>query len=146
VIGMRVNPQETTEHVQLLERRRFEAMVTGDLAVTGPLLSADLWYRHSSGRLDGRDSLMDRMRGRTERYLGIDHQEDHVVVLDRSVVLIGRWRLRRMDRDREATSAMSHVSVWSEEQHDSTWRLVAYQGSPLVGEYDDPHAGLVGRR
>lgn len=72
----------TTEVQELLEADevRRSALVSGDLALLDSCLSDDLVLVHTSGALDSKRSLMDKVENRTIRYKSFEHLENSAYI------------------------------------------------------------------
>jgi hypothetical protein len=105
-------------------------MLAGDGDRLADILSDDLYYAHSSGTLDDKQSFLDKLRTGFSVYRKLGTQIDMVVplgaeglqangVLSLDVVLNGTVR----------QAQVIYLVVWRRE--DGVWRLVGHQSTAL---------------
>lgn len=98
-----------------LDALRCEALLNGDAALLGTLVSPALRYRHSTGRLDSRDSYLAGVASGATRYLKIDREDIHARAVGAAVIVEGRVRLEvELEGERRSMSNF-WLSVWAME-------------------------------
>jgi hypothetical protein len=116
--------------VRALEDRRYAAMLAGDLAALGELLSERLAYSHSTGGRDSKAEYLEKVRNGTFVYESIEHPIDTIVTGQDYAVVVGQM-ISRVWRSGELTMLRNAaLAVWVAEE--GTWRLLAYQPTPLT--------------
>ncbi len=98
-----------------LDSLRCEALLKGDAALLGTLVSPALRYRHSTGRLDSRDSYLAGVASGTTRYLKIDREEIGARAVGTAVIVEGRVRLEVELEGERRTMSNFWLSVWAME-------------------------------
>ncbi|HZF27025.1 MAG TPA: nuclear transport factor 2 family protein [Steroidobacteraceae bacterium] len=68
---------DTLQKVQQVERQRFAAMTTQNLAALEPLLADELYYGHSNGDVQTKQQFLEAIRSGQYRYESIDVHEFH---------------------------------------------------------------------
>jgi hypothetical protein len=108
--------------------QRVAATVSGNAAVLEPLLSADLAYTHSNGKMDSRESFLGALRDGSLKYHSIqyDSREFHAASPD-IVLMNGRARVEVGTP--AATLVLCFLSVWRLEN--GQWRFLAWQSARL---------------
>jgi hypothetical protein len=115
--------------VRALEDRRYAAMLAGDTATLGELLSERLAYTHSTGGQDTKASYLDKVRSGTFVYDSIEHPVDTILTGDDYALVVGQMIARVWRSGELLTLRNSALAVWVREE--GAWRLLAYQPTPL---------------
>lgn len=112
------------------EAARLDAMISTDLAVLDGLLDESLSYVHSTGRRDGKESLLGFISSGTVRFLEIGHELDEVRQVAAGVaVATGAMRMRLVSGGVEKSISTRTSSVWV--SRGSAWNLVVFHGTTL---------------
>jgi len=119
----------TEDTIRALEDERYDAMLAGAADTLDRLLSDRLVYTHSTGGRDTKASYLAKMREGAIIYESIEHPVEDVIVTGTTAVVIGGMnaRLQLGGQPRELHNTIT--AVWVEE--DGTWRLIAFQGTPV---------------
>lgn len=132
ISAMLLSATPTTDAVLAAEARRAEALRQNDAVALAAVLSDDLRYIHSTGRLETKQQTVgDLAQKRTayERFLSSDLHASQVA--PGVVVLTGRIDQRKLVRGSWNDAILLFHSVWRDEM--GTWRLVSLQTlSPAV--------------
>jgi hypothetical protein len=114
------------------EARRCRAMEEGQLARLGEFLAEDLHYTHTSGRSEGKVSLLHGMVSGQVKYHRVRTMELEARAVAGAVTLQGvlDMDIARIDQRRAFRSFFK--SVWSREAGD--WQMLSWISTPL------PHA------
>ena len=117
------------EEIRLLEKTRFAAMMSGDIAALSALLDDDLIYVHSNGRADGKNEYLDSLRQGQIGYLDISVSSDRYWQAGACFVLLQFVSARmRLGADAEPVErSLTLMSVWRRAA--SGWRLIAMQST-----------------
>lgn len=121
--------------VRQADERRLAATIAGDTAALAELLSEELRYAHSDGRVQTKAQFIAAVAGSRLKYLSVT-PEDVVLqpIAPGAVAMHGRARLVVAAEERRLEFTLRFLSVWREET--GQWRLFAYQSTPLA----DPNA------
>lgn len=111
-----------------LEKRRYQAMIDGDVSVLGDLLSEDLVYTHSQGERDTKASYLEKVRTGFFVYHSIDHPVEKLTVTDSCAIVVGQMRATVLNNGQPKKLDNSSLAVWI--RQDSDWQLAAYQPTP----------------
>jgi ketosteroid isomerase-like protein len=117
------------EHIRVLEKARFSAMMSGNLTALSELLDDDLIYVHSNGLADGKDEYLESLRQGRIAYDEISVIGDHHWQAGGCFVLVQfihariRLRVEAEPEDRWLTI----MSVWR--KGPAGWRLIAMQST-----------------
>ena len=104
-------------------------MLAGDITALAEMLSDRLLYVHSVGGRDTKASLLAKISGGDLRYLSLDPPEPEAIVLGDTVLLSGTLRGEAVIGGQPRRLNNSTLTVWTAE--DGTYRLIAYQPTPL---------------
>lgn len=123
---------ETTDprqEVLAADARRFAAMVKGDLAALEGLLTEDLTYTHSSGKVDTRTEFLESLRSGRLRYLAVEPSESAVRLQGDAAIVTGRADLRVSAQGQELTVPVRFIEVWV--KSGGEWKLAAWQSTRI---------------
>lgn len=128
---MQVAPfaSDAETEVREVEKRRLEALVRNDLETLDQILSSDLTYTHSNGRVETKEEFLESLRSGRVRYRGMDPQDVRIRVYDGTGILTGEAgvRITVQGEDREFALRFTLVYV----RRDGRWQKVAWQSTRL---------------
>jgi hypothetical protein len=111
-----------------LEAKRLSLMLAGDTAGLADILSDELYYLHSSGIQDNKETLLGKIAKGTIVYRRLDGDPGQVISLDdRSFSVYGAVSMDAIVGSAERRVDYLFLAVWRKE-HDN-WRLVAMQST-----------------
>ena len=108
---------------------RRQAMIDGDAAALGRLLADDLIWTHSSGKTDGKVSLLQRIESKAAVYLALEPVDDVASLHGDIVVHHGILDGRVSVDGRERGLRNRFLSVWK--LSDGVFTLLAWQSTGL---------------
>lgn len=121
----------TADQLRETDWRRRQAMVSGDAAALDRLLADDLVWTHSSGKVDGKRSFLDKIESHAVDYQVLEVTEDTVAdhgdVLLHHGVLDGRVSVE----GKEKALRNRFLSVWK--CAGGTLQLIAWQSTGMQG-------------
>jgi Domain of unknown function (DUF4440) len=112
------------------QRMRFAAMVDEDLEALGRALCDDLHYAHSNGSVQTKTDLLDSVRTRTIRWIGVDRFQSRSRIVGEVATITGRIEVTFMFNDDELRLTNRFLEVARLE--DGQWRLMAWQTSRIA--------------
>lgn len=114
-----------TDEAQIrdLEKRRFAAMLAGDVATLEALLDDELRYTHSSGVVDSKQSYLKGVRDKVWEYKDIRTSEERIVVRGDAALVFCRLQIDLDVRGAPRKVDSQALAVWS--RASGRWRLVA---------------------
>ena len=116
--------------VRHADQRRIQATISGDATELSELLSDDLLYAYSDGRVQTKAQFIAALASHQLKYVSADPEDvKYQSIASGAAVLSGRARLVVDAKDQRVTFTLRFLAVWREEA--GHWRLVAYQSSPL---------------
>ena len=116
--------------VRRAEERRIQATITGDAATLSELLSDDLHYAHSDGRVQSKSQLIAALSSHGLDYDLVESEKvKYQAIAPGAATLTGQTRLVVESEGRRVAFTLRFLSVWREEA--GHWRLLAYQSSQL---------------
>jgi hypothetical protein len=120
----------TSEEVRAADTARVMATIAGNASRLDPLLSSELVYAHSDGRVQTKAEFLNAVRSGKIKYDAYDYDDVKVKpVTDDVVTMTGRAHLRASIGDVRAEFSLKFLAVWRREN--GVWRLFAYQSSRL---------------
>ena len=118
------------EEVRAADTARVLATVRGDTTRVASLLSAQLHYGHTDGRVQTKDQFISAIRGSQMKYEAYDYTERVITPVGNDVaVMNGRAKLRVNTGDKRLEFSVQFLAVWKKEGE--AWRLLAYQSAQL---------------
>jgi ketosteroid isomerase-like protein len=123
--------EEAFASVREADRQRLDATIAGDTARLASLLSDDLRYAYSDGRLQTKPQLLAAVAANRIKYLSIvpSGLELQAISPD-AVAMHGRARLSALANGHRTEFTLRFLSVWRREG--GHWHLLAYQSSQLA--------------
>lgn len=119
--------------VKEAEIARQKALAANDAHLLGTLLADNLVFVHSSGTVDDRHSLVEKIKSGRIQYQSVSLLPLKVLPLGADTwALWGKMDAKIVVANTERQVASSYVTVWVL-QADGVLRLALHQGTPLVG-------------
>ena len=112
-----------------LERRRWQALVAGDLDELDRLFADDMSNTHSNGMVDSKQTYLGALRDGVFRYVDIDVAEPTSHDFGSTVVMTGTAVATSESAHGRLVSPLRYTDVWSEQ--DGQWRFVAWHSCPV---------------
>lgn len=117
--------------VRAADQERLAATLAGDTLKLGQLLSNDLLYAHSDGRVQTKAQFIAAVAGNRTKYLSVTpHDLVLQAITPAAVAMSGRARLVVLANEQRLEFALRFLAVWRLEE--GRWRLFAYQSSLLA--------------
>jgi len=115
--------------VAQIEQQRFAAMQAADIATLDRLLSADLTYTHSSGKLETKQEFLGGIRSGALKYRTVAPEGLSVRVYESAAVVTGRCHFQVEADGRQLDLQVRFTDVYV--KRDGAWQLVAWQSTRL---------------
>ena len=113
--------------IQNLEVSRTAAMVANDGQKLADLLNADVLYSHSTGLVDRKSAMLERLSSGQLNYLSITPEIDHAVWIDERTIVGCGWLTTNVEVMGALKSLHArYMVVWR--LTDEVWTLLALQG------------------
>ena len=117
---------------RMAESAREKALATNDKEALGALLAEKLVFVHSSGTVDSRNSLLEKLDQGRIQYQSVRLQPIKVRLLsDNTWALWGEMEAQILVSGTQRQVVSSYVTVWVLEI-DGVMRLALHQGTPLA--------------
>lgn len=128
---VRASAQDATpDAVLAAEDSRFAAMIAADAEAMRRWLAEDLAYVHSTGRVEGREQLIEALSSGRLRYLAIEPSERRVTMPGPDTAVVqGLARIRARSGDQAVDFPARYIAVYA--RADGTWRMTAWQSLRL---------------
>lgn len=112
--------------VTAADAERMAATVAGDRDRLNAILSDELRYAHSSGKVDSKASLIASLTGKRIVYESFDYKERNFLPAGPGVVLMtGRVLIHVISENKKIVADLNFLSVWREES--GHWRFLSWQ-------------------
>ena len=124
------NEPSITALISSLEERRYQAMQSNDLENIQRLLHPELSYVHSSGKVDNRESFLNKLRDGLSIYHLIQHVVHKVHQSGDTAIVFGEMVADITSHGVAKTIQNRTLNVWLRTGMD--WQLFAYQPTPIA--------------
>ncbi|QJD98203.1 nuclear transport factor 2 family protein [Mucilaginibacter robiniae] len=115
-----------------LEKSRSQIMVSGDAEKLAGLFSDDLYYGHSGGYWDDKESFVQKFSDGLYNYHRVEIQvESATLAGNSSLVVHGKVTLQVTLHGTKKTMTSIYLAVWRKEV--DVWRFLAHQTAMVQG-------------
>ena len=129
------NPLKEVFKAQILmaEKERYAAMTKPDVATLAPMLSSDLVYAHSTGKLQSKTELLADLKSGAMRYRKIDASAPMVRFYSEIAIVngVGDFEVSVNNRDQKARLLFTAVYFLKGEILDRRWQLTSWHSSAI---------------
>ncbi|SJM31125.1 nuclear transport factor 2 family protein [Mesorhizobium delmotii] len=122
---------EVRRLIEVVEQKRYSAMLASDVAALEDLLDDNLVYTHSFGERDDKAGYLEKVANRFFVYHEIHHSSERIIVRERCAIVAGTMRAKATVGTAIREINNSCMAVWG--KSGNQWRLLAYQPTPLAG-------------
>ncbi|KAB0565574.1 nuclear transport factor 2 family protein [Brucella pituitosa] len=113
------------------DRLRHDAFIAGDTDVLNRLMADECLYIHTTGNIDRKDELINKIASRALIYHAIENSVDHAILYENNTAIIA-GRLR-MSLERTGIPAAVHIRYCCAWKHDTTGpQMISWQSTPLA--------------
>lgn len=113
--------------VELMERRRFAAMIAQDLEALEPMLAEELNYGHSNGEVETKAQFLDTIRTGRIRYEALDVKKLDVRLYDDIALVAGHLACKAQVSGQPLAIDLRYTDAYV--KRDGRWQLVAWQST-----------------
>lgn len=114
------------------DQARIKAMMAGDAAALGALMSDQLRFAHSDGRVESKADYVKNLLAGDTAYADVKLSEIETKLIAPDVVtIIGAQRMRKRLGPDWSDVFLRYLAVWRNEA--GVWRLVAWQSARPSG-------------
>ena len=128
-VGLAAGSETAESEIAQLEQQRFAAMQAADTATLDRLLSPDLTYTHSSGKLETKPVFLGGIRSGALKYKTVAPEGIAVRVYDSAAVVTGRCHFQVEADGRQLDLQVRFTDVYV--KRGGAWQLVAWQSTRL---------------
>ncbi|MEB2787319.1 nuclear transport factor 2 family protein [Algoriphagus persicinus] len=109
-----------------LEKKRFNAMTEGDVDLLDQLISDDLYYIHSNGKVDTKDTFIGGIKDGTSKYGNILLEESKTRIYGDAAIINGICTYENKKPDGSPNNLqLKYTSVYA--NSDGNWKFVSWQ-------------------
>ena len=118
--------------VRLADEARVAATLAGDLNALKAIYSDEMYYAHSSGKIDSKASQLEGIATGAYKYTKFDYKERSFIPIAPTVVLMKGAALLALTRlnGEKILLDINYLGVWRLEE--GKWKFVAWQASRNV--------------
>jgi hypothetical protein len=129
IVGGSLRAEDVIAAVRLADDARVAATLAGDLKTLGAIYSDEMYYAHSSGKLDTKVSQLEGIGNGTYKYTRFDYQDRTFSAIAPGVVLMKGKAVVGLTRpsDEKILLDLNYLGVWRLEQ--GRWRFLAWQAA-----------------
>ena len=129
--GIAAHAADEFAAVRAADAERIAATIAGDVDQLGELLSADLRYAHSDGRVQTKPQFLAAVASNPVKYLSVVPRDVELqAIAPGAVTMTGRAEIVAQTKSDRVKFALRFLAVWRHES--GRWRLAAYQSSQLL--------------
>lgn len=123
-------PKAKLAALEAADNARVEAMKSGNRESLGRVLSEELHYAHSTGDVDTKASLIDKLTSGKTKYESIDYEKREFSFPSSGMALMtGRVHIRAIAGGNVNDTVLSYLAVWRMEK--GQWRFLAWQSARI---------------
>lgn len=116
--------------LQSADDTRISAMKSGDREALRAIFSDDLHYAHSTGEVDSKTSLIDKLTSGKTKYVVMEYEKrDFTLPVPGLALMSGRVHIRAVTGENTSESVLSFLGAWRLEKGE--WRFLAWQSCKL---------------
>ena len=120
----------TRSEIKKLEDARYAAMIAGDAAALGRMLSGNLVYTHSSGRTEDKKEYLARFGSGDLVYHAVERPQETIRIYGDAAVIAGEVRIDVTVAGTRRQLRSRHLNVWAKEK--GGWKMVAWESTPMA--------------
>lgn len=130
LLGCSSSPTDTEEDLVALDRAWAAAVVADDFASIEKIISPDLVYAHSDGKLDTAESYLNLLRSGASNYQAIDISAISAKLSGDTAVVNARALFRVLVGDNQLNNDIAYTHVYK--KTDGEWRMIAHQAARII--------------
>lgn len=123
-------PRAAEQEVRTVDMRRFDAMVSGDVAALDGVMAADASYVNSDGRVDDKQSILYGVRNKTTTYTAIVPTEQRVRVTGNIAIVRGVAAIRGLEGKDAMDLTVRYMAAY--ERRGGRWQMTSGQSTEIV--------------
>lgn len=109
-----------------LEQSRFNAMAEGNIELLDQIISDDLYYIHSNGNVDTKESFIGAIKDGTQSYDEIEINEAKTRIYGDAAIINGICTYHRRNPDGTPNNLqLKYTNVYA--KIDNDWKMVSWQ-------------------
>jgi len=129
-LGVATAAEPAADAVRAADDARVAAMLNPDKAVLDAVLSEDLRYAHSNGKVDTKATLIASLLGGEAKYLSYKYTDRSFSFPAPDVaVMAGRLEVQAKVDGVAMTTGISYLAVWRREN--GRWKFLAWQSCKI---------------
>lgn len=114
------------EFVLDLEKNRFKAMIEGNVELLDQLISDDLYYIHSNGKVDNKETFIGGIKNGTSKYGNILIEESKIRIYGDVAIINGICTYENNKPDGSSNNLqLKYTSVYA--NSNGHWKFVSWQ-------------------
>jgi hypothetical protein len=119
-------PDDPASQVLQLELQRFQAMVTKDIDFLDYVISEDLYYIHSNGDIDDKESVINPISSGERSYEDISMDNPKIRIYDNTAIINAECTYHRTGEDGHPNNlTLLYTNVYVKKN--DGWKMVTWQ-------------------
>ena len=123
-------PTTTKKEIENLEHEWAQALLDENVAKLDAILSDNLQYTRSNGKVENKAGYLKSLRDGTTNYSLVKRDNTKIIVNGETAIVTARWRARLQNKPNpplETTARYTHVYV----KKDGRWQLTTHQSTEI---------------
>jgi hypothetical protein len=117
------------QEIEQTENRRIQAMLRGDADVLERILSEELTYTHSHGKVETKQEFLNVFKSGKLKYKSIDRKDVKTHIYGNVALITGRAMLKVNFEGKDFISPVRFTAVYVKQ--DGIWQMVAWQSTTI---------------
>ena len=120
-----------TAEIELMEERRWQAMIDNDIDALKTLLHSQMRYTHSNATVDTKDSYIAAIENKVFDYRNVETKDTEIQLIgENDLGLVnGQALISVLAGGRELTLDCRYTCLWK--HTDNGWQFLAWHNTPL---------------
>jgi ketosteroid isomerase-like protein len=120
-----------TSEIELMEERRWQAMIDKDIDALNTLLHSQMRYTHSNATVDTKDSYITAIENKVFDYRNVETKDTEIQLIgENDLGLVnGEALISVLAGGRELTLDCRYTCLWK--HTDNGWQFLAWHNTPL---------------
>ncbi len=118
------------QEIENLEHEWAQALLDENVAKLETILSDDLQYTRSNGKVENKTSYLKSLRDGTTKYSLVKRDNSKIIVNGDTAIVTARWKAKLQNKPNpplETTARYTHVYV----KKDGRWQLTRHQSTEI---------------
>ncbi len=120
-----MNTDDVIKEIQEIEAARIDATIHADGDALERIMSDDLVWIHATGRIDSKESWLQKVKSGTVKYTKMESSDVQYRVYGETVVVTGKGVTAFINKDGEKSANVCYTTVYV--KREGAWKNVSMQ-------------------